>query len=80
MINENFLNFVTYLTDIECPFHKSVIETCPNSIEVRFLTTSIVKPSDLGWLNTHVVGGEWFISTGYDEIHIVVRFYNEDEE
>lgn len=79
MNEKNFLNFVAFLTDIDCPWHKSVVTILPTSIEVRFITTSMVHPSDLGWLNTHAVGGKWFITSENDETHIVVRFYDEED-
>lgn len=79
MMQENFLNFVAHLFDNCCPWTKSVIKTYPTSIEVRFITTTMVKPSDLGWLNTHCVGGEWFVTSQDDETHIVLRFYEDDE-
>ncbi len=76
---KNFLNFVTFLTDPDCPWHKSVVAICKNYIEVTFVTSVVIHPSDLGWLNTHAVGGSWFIVAENDETHIVVRFHNEDE-
>lgn len=79
MYEKNFLNFVAHLTDNCCPWHKSVVTIHTTSIEVMFITSCMVNPSDLGWLNTHAVGGTWFITSEENETHIVVRFYNEED-
>ena len=76
---KNFMNFVTFLTYPDCPWATSVIKQHKTYIEVKFITSCVVRPSDLGWLNTHAIGGEWFVTTEDDEIHIVVRFHDEKE-
>jgi hypothetical protein len=80
MKEKNFLDFVKHLTDICCPWHKSVVAIYATYIEVTFVTSTMVRPSDLGWLNTHAVGGEWFVTSEDNETHIVVRFHENDEE
>ena len=81
MVHEkNFQEFVKHLTDTCCPWQKSYVSICTSYIEVTFTTTSVVRPSDLGWLNTHAVGGKWFVTSENDETHIVVRFYDDDDE
>lgn len=80
MMQKNFLDFMSFLTDPDCPWATSVVNTHTSYIDVMFVTSCMVRPSDLGWLNTHVVGGEWFITSENDEIHIVVRFHNDDEK
>lgn len=80
MKEKNFFDFVAHLTDYCCPWHKSVVGIGNTYIEVTFVTSAVIHPSDLGWLNTHAVGGNWFIVAENDETHIVVRFYENDED
>lgn len=80
MVHEkNFQEFVKHLTDTCCPWQKSIVSIYTSSIEVTFITTSMVRPSDLGWLNTHAVGGLWSITAVDNETHIVVRFFDDDD-
>lgn len=76
-MERNFLNFVAHLTDNCCPWRKAVIDIRLSLIEMTFVTAAAVNPSDLGWLNTHAVGGSWFIVAEDGETHIVVRFYED---
>lgn len=77
---KNFFHFVEHLTDTCCPWHKSVLSIHTSFIEVMFITSCTVRPSDLGWLNTHAVGGQWFLTSEDNETHIVVRFFDEGNE
>lgn len=80
MVHEkNFFHFVEHLTDACCPWSKSVLSIRPNFIEVMFITSCTVNPSDLGWLNTHAVGSKWFVTSEDNETHIVVRFFDDDD-
>lgn len=79
-MGRNFLNFVQCLLNPECPWSGSGITTHSSYIELRFFTSCIVKPADLGWLNTHANGGEWFITSDHNYIQVVVRFHKEDDE
>lgn len=74
-----FLAFAACLTDPDCPWGKSIVSSKLSYIEVMFTTSCMVHPSDLGWLNAHAVGGRWFITSEDDEIHIVVRFEDDEE-
>ena len=78
-MRKNFLDFVTWLTDPDCPWHKSIISIHVSYIDVMFVTSCQIHPSDLGWLNTHAVGGRWFITSENDEIQVIVRFQDDDE-
>lgn len=80
MMIKNFMNFVACLTDTDCPWATSVIKTHKSYIEVMFITSCVLRPSELGWLNTHAIGGEWFVTSENDETHIVVRFHENNEE
>lgn len=79
MKEKNFLDFVAHLTDNCCPWHKSVVAIYATYIEVTFVTSTMVRPSHLGWLDAYVDGGEWFVTSEDDETHVVVRFFENDE-
>lgn len=79
MKKKNFLAFMAWLSDPDCPWGRAIVTTNLSYIDVVFVTSRTVHPSYLGWLNTHAVGGRWFITPNDDELQIVVRFDDEEE-
>ena len=78
-MKKNFLAFAAWLTAPDCPWQKSVIFILDSYIEVNFVTSCKVNPRDLDWLSTHAVGSRWHITAEHDDIHIVVRFEDDEE-
>lgn len=75
-----FLKFMEHIIDFDCPFSRFTVTTYKGFIEVKFIITDSICPEDLGWLNTHLVDGRWFITTGVSIISLVVRFFENDED
>lgn len=65
---------------IDCPFYNFSVSTYKSYIEVRFIVTTSIWPDELGWLNTHLIGGRWFIIAENDSIRLTVRFEEENED
>lgn len=75
-----FLKFMGYVGDVDCPFYTFNVSTYKTYIEVAFTIATAVKPSDLGWLNTHLEGGRWFVVGERDTVKLIVRFDKTDDE
>lgn len=69
-----FLKFMEHVVSVDCPFYPFSVSIYRTFIEVKFVTKCSVKPGDLGWLNTHLIGGRWFIISENDSIAVIVRF------
>lgn len=68
------------VTDIDCPFSSFYFVSYKSFIDVTFIVSTSVNPTDLGWLNTHLVDGRWFITAENDSIRIIVRFEDKDAD
>lgn len=64
----------------DCPFNSFNVVSYKSFIDVTFIVATSVKPNDLGWLNTHLVDGRWFITAENDSIRIIVRFEDKDAD
>ena len=69
-----FLKFMEHVLIDGCPFYTFSISTYKSYIEVVFIVATIIKPSDLGWINTHLVGGRWFLVAEENSIRLIIRF------
>ena len=74
-----FLKFMEHVVSIDCPFFSFSVNFYRSYIEVRFINELSLTPENLGWLNTHLLGGRWFITAEGDSVIIVVRFEETDE-
>ena len=79
-MKKTFLQFMEQVTDIDCPFSSFNVVSYKTFIEVTFIVATSVNPTALGWLNTHLVNGRWFITAEADSVRIVVRFVDEDKD
>lgn len=75
-----FLKFMEQVMTNACPFYNFSVSIYKSFIEVKFIIATSVRPEELGWLNTHLIGGRWFIIAENDSIRLVVRFDNENED
>ena len=75
-----YLKFMEHVVSIDCPFFSFSVKFYRSYIEVRFIIASSLTPEDLGWLNTHLLGGRWFLTAEEDSVIIVVRFEETNED
>lgn len=68
-----------HVLSIDCPFYTFNVQTYKTYIDVTFIVATSIKPNDLGWLNTHLIGGRWFLVAENDTIKVIVRFEDTDE-
>lgn len=69
-----FLQFMGDVLICDCPFYTFSVTTYKSYIEVVFIIATMIKPSDLGWINDHLVGGRWFLVAEENSIRLIVRF------
>lgn len=69
-----------HVLSIDCPFYTFNVQTYKTYIDVTFIIATSIKPNDLGWLNTHLIGGRWFLVAENDTIKVIVRFEDTDED
>lgn len=74
-----FLTFMGHVISIDCPFHTFSVSNYKSYIEVKFINKCYVRPEDLGWLNTHLIGGRWFIISENDSTIVLVRFEEDND-
>lgn len=55
------LEFMKYLLMVDSPFHNFSVRTYKSYVEVNINPAGAIKPTDLGWLNTHSSGGRWSV-------------------
>lgn len=77
IMKENVMKFMGHLLDVDSPFNDYAVKKLPNIIDVVITTNATIEPSALGWLNTHLVGGRWWISADADCVQITIRFYED---
>lgn len=75
-----FLKFMEHVVSIDCPFNNFSVSTYKSYIEVKFIIATSVKPNELGWLNTHLIGGRWFLVAEQGAIHLIIRFDDTNED
>lgn len=75
-----FLKFMEQVMCNDCPFSSFNVASYKSFMDVTFIVSTSVRPNDLGWLNTHLVDGRWFITAEDDSIRIIVRFENKDAD
>lgn len=75
-----FLKFMEHVLDDGCPFYTFNVSTYKTDIEVVFVIATTVKPADLGWINTHLVGGRWFLAAEENSIRLIIRFDDTDND
>lgn len=69
-----------HVLSIDCPFYTFNVRTYKTYIDVTFIVATSIQPNDLGWLNTHLIGGRWFLVAENDSIMVIVRFEDTDED
>ena len=79
-MRQSFLKFMEQVMSIDCPFYNFIVSTYKNFIEVNFIIITSIRPEELGWLNTHLIGGRWFLIAKDDSIRLIVRFEEDNDD
>lgn len=75
-----FLKFMEHVLVDGCPFYTFNVSTYKSYIEVVFVCATAIKPADLGWINTHLVDGRWFVVAEDNSIRLIIRFDNTEDD
>ncbi len=75
-----FLEFMTHVMTNDCPFYTYNVSIYKSFIDVVFVISTTINPSDLGWINTHLIGGRWFLAAENDSIRLTIRFDETDDD
>lgn len=57
-----------------CPFVTFSVSTYSSFIDVIFDNFTTIRPEELDWINTHLVGGRWWLTAEDNFVKLIIRF------